>query len=66
VETSGERGCGGDAPAPSDPVYHGLSLAGSEIPRAGIANRTLESTLGVAVEPLGTVVTFEGQRYVRA
>ncbi|MBX3249913.1 MAG: N-acetylmuramoyl-L-alanine amidase [Myxococcales bacterium] len=69
VEESGSTGCGGSTTPPPGPStglpYAGLTLSGSEIPRAGIANRTLENTLGVAVEPLGTLDSYEGSRFVR-
>jgi hypothetical protein len=71
VEESGTSGCGASsappAPAPggSGLPYAGLTLGGSEIPRAGLANATLRSALGLSTEPYGTVSTFEGSSYVR-
>ncbi|MBX3269624.1 MAG: N-acetylmuramoyl-L-alanine amidase [Sandaracinaceae bacterium] len=70
VEESGRVGCTPGAPAPVEPVpagglHAGLTLRGSEIPRAGLANTTLERALGVAVEPYGTVVTVGGAPWVR-
>lgn len=58
----------GDRPAPAgsswQSVYAGLTLSGSEIPRAGLANGTLRATLGLASEPLGDVVTVDGRAMV--
>jgi hypothetical protein len=34
------------------------------VPRSGLANDTLRRTLGIATEPLGSVVTFEGRQFV--
>jgi hypothetical protein len=50
-------------PASSDP-YAGLTQSGSEIPRAGLANPTLRSALGVSAEPYGTVVDYAGRSWV--
>ncbi len=52
-------------PEPGASAYGGISRDGNEIPREGIANGTLERTLGVAVEPHGRVVTVAGQQWVR-
>lgn len=69
VEESGESGCGTtSAPPPAGSTtlpWAGLSLSGSEIPRAGLANATLRAALGVSVEPYGTVESYEGSRFVR-
>jgi hypothetical protein len=47
------------------PAYAGIDLDGAKIPRAGIANPTLRGTLGVAVEPYGDVVSYQGVPWVR-
>jgi hypothetical protein len=72
VEESGTSGCGGSSAPPPAPApgegglpYAGLTLSGSEVPRAGLANATLRSALGLATEPYGTLSTFEGASYVR-
>lgn len=62
VEGSGETGCGVSA---CGEIHAGLSLGGSEIPRAGLANGTLERALGVPVEPLGDSVIVDGMPWVR-
>lgn len=55
-----------DCPAGSWRSMHvGLDLDGSEIPRAGIANGTLRRTLGVRVEPYGTVEEIDDLELVR-
>lgn len=46
-------------------IHRGLDLSGSKIPRAGVANATLRSSLGVAVEPYGTVTSVQGSAFVR-
>ncbi len=73
VESTGTSGCGrpgrfdpsvggGD---PSATWHAGLSQAGSEVPRAGLYNRTLRSTLGISHEPYGTVTNQGGLLWVR-
>jgi hypothetical protein len=59
-------------PTPSEPEdpaisvpYAGLDLDGMSIPRGGLANATLERALGLATEPLGTVVGDGGVSWVR-
>ncbi len=70
VEESGTSGCGGSSEPPAPPgmsglPYAGLTLSGSEIPRAGLANSTLRATLGLSTEPYGTLATYEGANWVR-
>lgn len=69
VEESGTSGCGGSTttppPATTGLPYVGLTLSGSEVPRAGLANSTLRATLGLSTEPYGTVESYEGQSWVR-
>jgi hypothetical protein len=67
IEETGSSGCGMSVtPAPGGAAGHaGLTQSGSEIPRAGLANGTLRSTLGIATEPYGTVVTSDGASWVR-
>jgi len=63
----GPRSSSSPAPAPGpDPsgVYLGLSTGGSDIPRAGLVNPTLESTLGLSSEPFGDVVDVDGDDWV--
>ncbi len=58
--------CGGATPPPTtstDP-YAGLTQSGAEVPRAGLTNPTLRSTLGMSTEPYGTVVDYHGQSWV--
>jgi hypothetical protein len=57
--------CGMTMPAPtgSDP-YAGLTQSGAEIPRAGLTNPTLRATLGMSVEPYGSVVDYGGRSWV--
>lgn len=45
-------------------LYAGLTLEGAQIPREGVANRTLQNTLGVNPEPHGEVVQYEGLDFV--
>ena len=45
-------------------VYAGLELDGFQVPREGLENPTLETTLGIAVEPYGEVVTAGGLEWV--
>jgi hypothetical protein len=45
--------------------YAGLSLDGDKIPRQGIQNSTLESALGVSIEPHGEIVKFMGFDFVK-
>ncbi len=53
-------------PTPSTSFpYAGLDLDGMSIPRAGLANPTLERALGVSTEPEGTVVGDGGVSWVR-
>lgn len=57
--------CPTDVPAgPWEAVHDGLGQGGASIPRAGLANPTLEGALGVAVEPYGTAVTARGRELV--
>ncbi|MFH1435999.1 MAG: N-acetylmuramoyl-L-alanine amidase [Pseudomonadota bacterium] len=56
---------GGEDPPEVDGVYGGLTQSGSEIPRSGLYNGTLRSTLGISYEPYGEVVTYEGSDWVR-
>jgi hypothetical protein len=69
VEETGTSGCGMSAPPPptggGTGAFAGLTQSGSEIPRAGLENGTLRSTLGIATEPYGTVVTSGGESWVR-
>ncbi len=56
-------------PSPGPPagwqtVHAGLTQQGSQIPRAGLANGTLQAALGVAVEPLGRVASLDGRPFV--
>lgn len=63
VEATGTSGCGGTTS--SGPRFHaGLSQGGSEVPRAGLSNPTLASTLGLSVEPYGDVVVADGASWV--
>jgi len=65
--------CSTPSPIPETPrapltvadVNDGLSRAGSEIPRKGVANPTLDDTLGLAVEPFGHAVNVAGAEWVR-
>ena len=45
-------------------AHDGLGQGGGAIPRAGLANPTLQGALGVAVEPYGDVVTARGRELV--
>ena len=66
VEESGTAGCGGaSGPPMGSGLNAGLTLRGSEIPRAGLSNGTLRGALGVSVEPHGEVVTVDGASWVR-
>ena len=56
---------GGEDPPEVDGIYAGLTQSGSEIPRGGLYNGTLRSTLGISYEPYGEVVTYEGTDWVR-
>ena len=56
---------GGEDPPVVDEIYGGLTQSGSEIPRDGLYNGTLRSTLGISYEPYGEVVTYEGRDWVR-
>ena len=49
---------------PAD-VWGGLDRGSAQIPRSGLANDTLRNALGRAIEPWGTVTSFEGHDYVR-
>jgi hypothetical protein len=51
-------------PAAGGDPYAGLTQSGAEIPRAGLTNPTLRSTLGLSVEPYGSVVDYHGQSWV--
>ncbi|RMG94864.1 MAG: hypothetical protein D6705_15060 [Deltaproteobacteria bacterium] len=72
TEPSGQTGCSGQADPDPDPdpnqdpgdPHAGLSQDGMEIPRAGLANPTLESALGIAVEPYGDVIVDDGKSWV--
>ncbi len=59
--------CGSAMPPPpmsgSDP-YAGLTQSGAEVPRAGLTNPTLRATLGMSVEPYGSVVDYGGRSWV--
>jgi len=64
---SATEDCGASMPPPamtSDP-YAGLTQSGAEIPRAGLTNPTLRATLGVSVEPYGSVVDYGGRSWVQ-
>ncbi len=71
TEATGTIGCGEDLPPPDGSMSGGdgsgewLTQGGSEIPRRGLRNGTLESTLGMATEPYGRVVTAEGHEWVQ-
>ncbi|NOY93553.1 MAG: hypothetical protein GXP55_20405 [Deltaproteobacteria bacterium] len=65
LSSSQDCSSGAAPPAPAMGSYAGLSQGGSEIPRAGLSNSTLRSTLGVSVEPLGEVVMAHGDPWVR-
>ncbi len=74
VEPTGSGGCGrsgvsggsgGAAEGGVASVHAGLAQAGSEVPRAGLYNRTLRSTLGISHEPYGTVTHADGLLWVR-
>ena len=62
-----------DCSSPTDPppdtpptgVYGGLTQSGSEIPRAGLCNPALRSTLGISTEPYGDVISWSGNDWVR-
>jgi hypothetical protein len=57
--------CPVDVPAgPWEAAHDGLGQGGGSIPRAGLANPTLQGALGVAVEPYGTVVAVRGKELV--
>lgn len=45
-------------------LYGGLDQDGSSIPRKGLPNPTLRSTLGIAVEPYGDTVVVSGKALV--
>jgi hypothetical protein len=45
--------------------HAGIELDAMAIPRAGLANPTLERTLGMSTEPIGSVETHEGVSWVR-
>lgn len=65
-EGTGAQGCGGQGAPPMSTMPHaGLTLGGSQIPRQGLANPTLNATLGIGTEPLGSVVTHQGLSWVR-
>lgn len=51
-------------PTPATGTYT-ISQGGSEIPRQGLRNATLEASLGVAVEPYGTVTMTTDGSWVR-
>lgn len=59
--------CASTMPPPvmssSDP-YAGLTQSGAEVPRAGLTNPTLRATLGMSVEPYGSVVDYGGRSWV--
>ncbi len=59
--------CGATMPPPmtTTDVYAGLTQSGAEVPRAGLTNPTLRSTLGISTEPYGTVVDYGGQSWVQ-
>ena len=45
-------------------IHDGLSREGMEIPRAGLANTTLQSVFGLGTEPYGNVTSFAGLQWV--
>jgi hypothetical protein len=45
--------------------YAGLELNGSKIPRQGLDNPTLKSSLGILTEPLGELVQFGGFDFIK-
>lgn len=53
------------APGSWQSLHVGIDLDGSSIPHAGLANGTLRRTLGVAVEPYGTVDVVDDLELVR-
>lgn len=53
-----------DPPPTSDP-WAGLTQGTAQIPRAGLANPTLQNTLGPATEPYGSTTTVDGHQWVR-
>lgn len=67
MDEGGTAGCGGSggmSPPPAEDTGW-LTQSGSEIPRRGLANGTLRSTLGVGTEPYGDVVSAEGRQWVQ-
>jgi hypothetical protein len=46
-------------------VHAGLTQAGMQIPRAGLANATLQSVFGLTTEPYGTSATYAGLAWVQ-
>ena len=66
VRSSSQNDCSQlDSLYPWRLCYAGLSLDGAEIPRQGIMNPTLESALGLQVEPYGEIVKFMGFDFVK-
>ncbi len=53
-----------DPPPSSDP-WAGLTQGTAQLPRAGLANPTLQNTLGMATEPYGSSTTVDGQQWVQ-
>ena len=62
VEETGEEGCGVSDCADT---HAGLTQGTAEIPRSGLANGTLQRTLGVGTELYGDQVVVDGLPYVR-
>ncbi len=56
--------CAPTAPISWAAVHDGLEQGGGSIPRAGLANSTLRSALGISIEPYGDVVTVDGHAFV--
>ena len=66
VEGTGTIGCGqATCDAGAAGGHGGLSQGGSEIPRAGLTNPTLKSTLGISTEPYGDRIISDGLPFVR-
>jgi len=59
--------CGADTPTGSGELaafYNGLTVSGMEVPRAGVANGTLQQVHGVSTEQYGDIATEDGLRFV--
>lgn len=61
-----QQDCAATPPVLANQVaaYAGLSQAGMEIPRAGLANPTLQSVFGLGTEPYGALTPFGGGSWV--